>query len=116
MDAERHIVIDGGSSRPLRFWRPRRPIRTRQALVPPGTYHRAKGIEFKRLFLPGLDDSYPRGQLDDPDELIEAGSLRDVAMSRARDELDISYAGQPSMFLDGLLPHLELVTAEVAPT
>ncbi len=77
-----------------------------------GTYHRAKGLEFKRLYLPGLDDSYPRGQRDDPDELIEAGSLLYVAMSRARDELDLSYAGRPSMFLEGLLPYVDLVSRE----
>lgn len=74
-----------------------------------GTYHRAKGLEFKRLFLPGLDDSYPRGDQNDPDELIEAGSLLYVAMSRAKDELLISYAGRPSMFIEGLLPFEDVV-------
>jgi len=72
-----------------------------------GTYHRAKGLEFKRLFLPGLDDAYPPGDRDDADELIEKGSLLYVAMSRARDELDISYSGRPSMFLDAILPFVE---------
>lgn len=33
-------------------------------------------------------------------------------MSRARDELDISYARRPSMFLDALLPFVEMVTHE----
>ncbi len=41
---------------------------------------------------------YPSGDRDDPDEMIEKGSLLCVAMSRARDELDISYAGKPSIF------------------
>lgn len=72
-----------------------------------GTYHRAKGLEFKRVYLPGLDDAYPRNQ-SDPDDLIEAGSLLYVAMSRAKDELTLSYAGRPSMFIDALLPHVDV--------
>lgn len=75
-----------------------------------GTYHRAKGLEFKRLYLPGLDDGYPQGDRDDPDELVAKGSLLYVAMSRARDELDLSYSRAPSMFLEALLPHVDQVT------
>jgi DNA helicase-2/ATP-dependent DNA helicase PcrA len=75
-----------------------------------GTYHRAKGLEFKRLFLPHLDDGYPRGDQNDPDELVEAGSLLYVAMSRAKDTLHLSYAGRPSMFIDALLPHVEVAS------
>jgi superfamily I DNA/RNA helicase len=74
-----------------------------------GTYHRAKGLEFKRLFLPGLDDSFPRGDRDDPDEMIEAGSLLYVAMSRAKDELTLSHAGRPSMFIEAVLPFVDVV-------
>jgi hypothetical protein len=74
-----------------------------------GTYHRAKGLEFKRLFLAGLDDSFPRGDRNDAEELIEAGSLLYVAMSRAKDELTRSDAGRPSMFIEALLPFLGLV-------
>lgn len=73
-----------------------------------GTYHRAKGLEFKRLFLPHLDDGYPRGDQNDPDEMIEAGSLLYVAMSRAKDALHLSYAGRPSMFIEVLLPHVDV--------
>jgi superfamily I DNA/RNA helicase len=64
-----------------------------------GTYHRAKGLEFERLFLPGLDDRFPFGTLDD-DTLVESGSVLYVAMSRARDQLVLSYAGEPSLFLE----------------
>jgi superfamily I DNA/RNA helicase len=77
-----------------------------------GTYHRAKGLEFKRLFLPGLTDGYPFASADDPDEMVEKGSLLYVAMSRARDELDLSYSGRPSMFLEAVLPHVESVRHE----
>ncbi len=76
-----------------------------------GTYHRAKGLEFQHLFLPGLDARYPFGARDDPDEMIEKGALLYVAMSRARDELDLSYAGKPSMFLEAVFPHVEFIQA-----
>jgi hypothetical protein len=80
-----------------------------------GTYHRAKGLEFKRLFIPGLDDGFPRGDRNDPDEMIEAGSLLYVAMSRAKDELNLSYAGRPSMFVEALLPHVDSSLEQGAP-
>jgi superfamily I DNA/RNA helicase len=72
-----------------------------------GTYHRAKGLEFKRVYLPELDDGYPRDQ-SDPDDLVESGSVLYVAMSRAKDHLTLSYAGRPSMFIDAVLPHVVL--------
>jgi superfamily I DNA/RNA helicase len=78
-----------------------------------GTYHRAKGLEFKRLHLPGLDDSFPTGDRDDPDEMIEKGSLLYVAMSRAKDELDMSYAGKPSIFLDAVRPFVDVTGEQV---
>jgi superfamily I DNA/RNA helicase len=64
-----------------------------------GTYHRAKGLEFGRVFLPGLDASFPYGDRGDSDDIIAKGSALYVAMSRARDRLFISYTGSPSMFL-----------------
>ncbi len=65
-----------------------------------GTYHRSKGLEFERVFLPGLDDAFPYGDRNDPDEIVGKGSALYVAMSRARDRLVISFAGAPSMFLE----------------
>ncbi len=76
-----------------------------------GTYHRAKGLEFKRVFLPGLDFSFPRLDPDDVDGLIKAASQLYVAMSRARDVLELSYAGLPSMLLEGVRAHVDLVEA-----
>lgn len=73
-----------------------------------GTYHRGKGLEFKRVFLPGLDASYPMGDRNDADEIVEKGSLLYVAMSRARDELHLSYVGTPSMFLEGVSGYCDL--------
>jgi superfamily I DNA/RNA helicase len=65
-----------------------------------GTFHRAKGLEFGRLFLPGLDAAFPYGDKSDLEALLMAASVLYVAMSRARDRLDISYAGMPSLLLE----------------
>jgi superfamily I DNA/RNA helicase len=70
-----------------------------------GTYHRSKGLEFKRVVLPGLDSTYPWVDEDDVDTFLMQGSALYVAMSRARDRLDITYAGRPSYFLDQIAAH-----------
>ena len=71
------------------------------------TMHRAKGTEFTRVLLFGLNqDSIPMGLKAydyDETELSEAQlrerSLLYVAASRARDELVITYSGEPSELL-----------------
>jgi superfamily I DNA/RNA helicase len=73
-----------------------------------GTYHRAKGLEFERIFLPALDASFPYGDRNDPDEIISKGSLLYVAMSRARDRLHISFSGAPSMYLEPVKEYCDL--------
>lgn len=73
-----------------------------------GTMHRAKGLEFKAVLVMGCS----RNQLPspaalrkyaDPVDLAEAEArerrLLYVAMTRARDELCISWTGEPSPFL-----------------
>jgi hypothetical protein len=75
-----------------------------------GTYHRAKGLEFKVVFLPGLDESFPRAAArgQDPDEHLEQRALEIsqlfVAMTRPRDALFISTPGSPS---EVLVEHLD---------
>lgn len=64
-----------------------------------GTYHRSKGLEFKHVILPGLDANYPWASEDDADAFLLQGSVLYVAMSRARDRLDLTHAGEPSYFL-----------------
>jgi superfamily I DNA/RNA helicase len=69
-----------------------------------GTYNRAKGLEFKRVYLPGLDSLFPWGDQSNIDNVLQQGGQLYVAMSRARDRLTLSYAGQPSVLLDPVLP------------
>ena len=76
-----------------------------------GTMHRAKGLEFKAVLVLGCgDDELPspvalRG-VDDPQDRAAAEArerrLLYVAMTRARDELTVSWSGSPSRFLEPL--------------
>jgi superfamily I DNA/RNA helicase len=79
-----------------------------------GTYHRAKGLEFERLFLPGLDARFPYGDRDE-DRIVLYGAAFYVAMSRARDQLTLTYAGAPSMFLDPVREHCEVIASGGGP-
>ena len=74
-----------------------------------GNYHRAKGLEFKRVFLPALNLRFPPADRGNIDHLIGHGSQLYVAMSRARDELDLSYAGGRSVLLQPVLQHVSQV-------
>jgi superfamily I DNA/RNA helicase len=67
-----------------------------------GTFHRSKRLEFKRVYIAGLDaDSWPprlpgleaRAQEDADGRATPAAF---VAMTRARDQLDVVTAGQPA--------------------
>jgi superfamily I DNA/RNA helicase len=72
-----------------------------------GTYNRAKGLEFKRVILPGLDTTFPWGRQDDIDNVLLQGGQLYVAMSRARDELLLSHVGDPSLYLEPLAPTVD---------
>lgn len=81
-----------------------------------GTMHRAKGLEFKAVLVvdcgaAALPNSYALRGLDDPQD-YEAAVERErrllyVAMTRARDELVVSWTGAPSRFLVPLLGSAE---------
>jgi superfamily I DNA/RNA helicase/Txe/YoeB family toxin of Txe-Axe toxin-antitoxin module len=80
------------------------------------TFHSAKGLEFKVVFVVGLTDGVlvPKDDWYLKDDALDEYMLRErrllyVAMSRARDILYLSCArGQPSRFLNGI-PHQMLL-------
>jgi superfamily I DNA/RNA helicase/mRNA-degrading endonuclease RelE of RelBE toxin-antitoxin system len=73
-----------------------------------GTLQRFKGLEYQRMILAGITDAAVPGQRATANparqqrELMRARSLLFVAATRARDELVISWNGQPSRFLPQL--------------
>jgi len=76
-----------------------------------GTMHRAKGLEFKVVFVVDASDAiipnqFVLGKMRDQGDFDAAyqreRQLLYVAMTRARDELFITYVGQPSPFLANL--------------
>src|SRR5262249_10303296 len=77
------------------------------------TLHAAKGLEFKNVFVVGLEEGFlPHGQcVEDEDELGEESRLLYVGMTRAKDSLTVTVADRrlvygrveprrPSRFLD----------------
>lgn len=90
------------------------------------TAHSAKGLEFKYVFIPGMEEElFPHKNSIEDDNIEEERRLFYVAMTRARLELDITYGrgrvsrgkdkeAQPSRFL-AELPE-EFLTRADAPT
>lgn len=81
-----------------------------------GTFHRAKGLEFKVVFLPGLSaNKFPRppDANQDTAEYAEARSLAVsqlfVAMTRARDALFVLCVKEPSSVVEACLDHFSIV-------
>lgn len=75
-----------------------------------GTHHRAKGLEFKVVFLPGLSDGeFPRpappgmDEHEYEDQLALQMSALFVAMTRARDHLVLSCTGSPGQVLEPII-------------
>ena len=83
-----------------------------------GTHHRAKGLEFKVVFLPRLGAAdFPRPQLpgqaaeEYAEELGRSVSQLFVAMTRARDGLFLLCSPEPSPALNDGLDSFELIDA-----
>jgi mRNA-degrading endonuclease RelE of RelBE toxin-antitoxin system len=77
-----------------------------------GTMHRAKGLEFKAVLVldcgDGVVPSPAAARGDDDPQDREAREARErrllyVAMTRARDELVVSWSGRPSRFIEPLV-------------
>ncbi len=68
------------------------------------TVHLAKGLEFDRVFVAGVSEGLiPHGRsMDSLSELEEERRLLYVAMTRAKQELALTYYGEPSRFLGGI--------------
>jgi superfamily I DNA/RNA helicase len=90
----------------------RRDERAGPAGVNLGTMHRAKGLEFKVVFVADCaDDILPLPRAlqeatdgaEREDALARERQLFYVSLTRARDELFVTWTGQPSPFLDGLV-------------
>jgi superfamily I DNA/RNA helicase len=81
-----------------------------------GTFFRAKGLEFKVVFLPGLtegDFPRPRAHGQDEGEYEEQRALAlsqlFVAMTRARDGLFLTCTKHPSSILSPALGYVEVI-------
>ena len=67
------------------------------------TLHACKGLEFPVVFLAGLNSGdLPLEREKSPMNVEEERRLFFVGMTRAREELIVSYGGQPSAFVDEL--------------
>lgn len=86
-----------------------------------GTLHRAKGLEFKAVFVVNVsDEQVPQRSLLQnvqdqqlkEDLLARERQLLYVGLTRARDEAILTWVGYPSRFLEDILTDLELEALE----
>jgi len=78
------------------------------------TVHAAKGLEWQMVFVAGMNEGgFPHGQADSPADLAEERRLFYVALTRAREQLIVTWARarqpggrerNPSRFLDEAFP------------
>jgi DNA helicase-2/ATP-dependent DNA helicase PcrA len=96
-------------------------LRNAESRVTLMTLHSAKGLEFRAVFLTGMEEGvFPHARsMDDPDEIEEERRLCYVGVTRARERLFLSFAlhrrvhgygvGEPSRFL-GEMPEEQLAS------
>jgi len=76
------------------------------------TLHAAKGLEWDVVFCAGVREGrLPFSLAETPTEIEEERRLFYVGVTRARRQLNISWRGRPSRFLDPLLPADQRVAA-----
>ena len=74
------------------------------------------GLEFTRVILPGLNGGdVPAVEIDETDTYFMQARQLYVAMGRARDELWMSYAGQPSDLVEPLIGGDDIPVADFDP-
>lgn len=67
------------------------------------TMHSAKGLEYKTVFIPDVNRKLiPHNKARNAEQIEEERRLLYVAMTRAKERLEILCSGQPSYFLDQL--------------
>ncbi len=74
------------------------------------TMHSSKGLEFNTVFLPGVNaKNIPNRKAQLPEQIEEERRIFYVAMTRAKQRLEISYDKEPSPFLSNLTksPYIE---------
>ena len=81
------------------------------------TVHAAKGLEFPVVFLAGMEDGiFPSEQnKDDPAEMSEERRLAYVAITRAKEQLFVSYAKERMMYGRTLYGRLSVFVREELP-
>ncbi|WP_415238067.1 ATP-dependent helicase, partial [Seleniivibrio woodruffii] len=88
------------------------------------TIHSAKGLEFENVFLTGLENGlFPlQGSLDEPDQLEEERRLCYVGVTRAKQNLHMSYAGTRMVYgkvnpqrRSGFIDEMGIVGMKTAP-
>lgn len=73
------------------------------------TMHGSKGLEYDHVFIPDVNEKIiPHGKASSARQIEEERRLLYVAMTRAKDRLEILCSGRPSCFLDKLKmsPHI----------
>ena len=67
------------------------------------TMHSAKGLEYDTVFIPNVNEKViPHSKASSPEQIEEERRLLYVAMTRAKERLEILTFGQSSCFLERL--------------